>query len=107
MANNNAFSKQRDNKALAKLAEAPWTARHEVELGLYPNADICRKRNNRMYKRGLLNRIGNVNLFGHDEILWYCGQVSNRQHEAEISEMSLRVQGADEIRRLYDVDPEL
>jgi hypothetical protein len=107
MANNNAFGRQRDEKGLAKLAEAPWTARQLVELGIYPNADICRKRQNRLFKRRFVNRIGNVNIHGHDEILWFCGQISNRQHEAEISEISLHVEGADEIRRLHDVDPDL
>jgi hypothetical protein len=105
--NNNAFGRERDEKALAKLTEAPWTARQLVKLGIYPNDDICRKRLNRMFHRDMVNRIGNVNLHGHDEIQWFCGQVSVRQHEAELSEMELGIRGVDEIRRLHDVDPDV
>jgi hypothetical protein len=105
MRNNNAIGRIRDEKAVAKLTEGPWTPRQLVALGIHPNTDISRKRLNRMRVREMVNCIGNVNLYGHDEKLWYCGQISCRQHEAEISEMALHVH-ADEIRRLYDVDPE-
>jgi hypothetical protein len=104
--NNNAFGRNRDEKAKTKLTEAPYTARQLVELGIHPNTDISRKRLNRMRIREIVNCTGIVNLYGHDEKLWYCGQISCCQHEAEISEMSLHVR-ADEIRRLRDVDPEL
>jgi hypothetical protein len=48
-----------------------------------------------------------VFLRGIQENLWFCGHVPNRQHEAELSEMSLRILDEGfEVKRLQDVDPD-
>lgn len=75
-------------------------------MGLYPTAEIARKRLNRLRKRRLVHRVGDVRLNETTEFLWFCGSLSCRQHEAEITEMLLQAH-ADLIRRLFDVDAEL
>ena len=72
---------------------------------MYPNVEIIRDRLPKLKRYGV-HKIGNVNILGNDEFIWFCGQLSNRQHEGEITEECLGIQ-ADEIRRLYDVDQEL
>lgn len=57
---------------------------------------------------GLVNRVGTVNLRGYWEFLWYVGKVNHRQHEGEMSEISLGIaKVGTEIKRLFEVDDQL
>ncbi len=104
--NFNRFGKQRTEEALVQLATIPLTPRQAVKRGLWPSAEIARRVLNKLRKRGRIKRIGDVNLFGNDEFLWYRGNIQHRQHEAEITEIQLGIK-AQEVRRLYEVDPEV
>lgn len=88
---NNAFAKERDKKAKEWVGEHPSVSRHLVDAGVYPNDVKARQRLNRLATRGLVRVVGLVNLTGFDEKLWASFAVNKPQHEAELTELVLRL----------------
>jgi hypothetical protein len=57
----------------------------------------------KLEKQGFVKDVGDVLVKENWEHLWCLHHIQDRQHQAEISEISLQVK-ADEIRRLYETD---
>jgi hypothetical protein len=88
---NNQFARERDAKVIWFLKQRPATAGQLVRATIFPNEDRARKRLTRLKEKGLIHCCGYVLINGRYEKLWAKRYVSKPQHDAEITEIALKL----------------
>jgi hypothetical protein len=100
-------ARERDEKVFYVTKRHPVTAKMLTWLRLFPNVRKARKRLKKLCDKGRMKVVSMVMLpghIGHPEFLYhrYHLAANKGQHEAEVSDIVLRISATD-IRRLYDV----